>query len=665
MKIRKLLAAAIALVMVVAMVPVASLAVGVENVMSEAAAMSKLNNTWAVLDAAEAEAIASGMSRSEVIDAVYSAALNMENVDKDSFSDFTKDGFFFTVSGMYCSYNYRLRNELKTTGEFVTIEGPTVKDFSNGETPRHAGSANVLLVGPYYSSDSSFTDQYVNESNSIAAATGGVCTQLINQNATGPAIAAAYPDKGVVIYDSHGTASGTSSYLCLTTNSGITQTDYSNGWAVSSGSAAYIDGRYIENHVTEPLSNPCVWMAICEGMKRSGQGTTGYALLRAGAGVVYGYSQSVTFRGDYEYEAEFWNHMKDGEPFNEAYNAMVSRYGIPDPYGDAYPIAMCGVDPFPSNPDAAQVVNCDWLLYGDPEPVELVDFSLSTDAVEMYIGRSASVSFARVPENANQYELVWTSANEGIATVTGSNRSATITGVGVGTTTVTCEVIVNGDDFGYATVAVTVNEDTTLRDALNVEGGTLSFGTSEQYPFVAVTEGNRYLAKSGNAGYSSSSSTLTTTIQMAQGETLSFEYLNSSENNYDWYNFSVNGSQVQHLSGTNNSSWLTYTYTANAAGSYTFVWEFTKDYSVNSGNDCVKIDNVAYSGDPGETPIEVIPGDVDGDGIVTVSDALIALRIAMGIVDGTDEQIAAADLDGDGVVTASEALLIMRDAMGD
>lgn len=25
-----------------------------------------------------------------------------------------KDGFYFTVDGMYCAYNYRLRNELNT-----------------------------------------------------------------------------------------------------------------------------------------------------------------------------------------------------------------------------------------------------------------------------------------------------------------------------------------------------------------------------------------------------------------------------------------------------------------------------------------------------------------------------------------------------------------------
>ena len=661
MKIRKLLAAALALVMVLAVVPFASLAEEVEAAVSEAAAMRKLDNTWAVLEAAESDALAAGMNRSEVINAVYQAALNIETVDADGFSDFNKDGFYFTVNGMYCAYNFRLRNELDTNCEPVTETKVFIAGTGTGVC--HAQSPDVFLVGPYYGHDSSFTDQYKQEAQSIAAATGGNYTLVQSTGATGPAIAENFPNKGVVIYDSHGTQSGTSSYLCLTTNSGITQEDYSNGWAVNAGSAAYIDGRYVQHHVTQQLADTFVWMAICEGMKRQGQGTTGYALLDAGCGAVYGYSQSVTFAGDYKYEATFWEHMKEGETAAESYNAMVARWGIPDPHGDAYPIMMSPVDPFPANPDAAQTVNCDWLLFGDPEPVELESFSLSTDSVEAYIGRTASVSFVRVPENANQYQLEWTSANPAIATVTGNNRGATITGTGVGTTTITCTVYdMNGTTLGSGTVSAHIVEDTSLRDALNVEGGSLSFGTSENYPFVAEEANGRYYAKSGNAGVNNSTSTLTTTIQMQAGETLTFEYCYGSESNYDFYNFIVNGTQVQHLSGTNNTNWQTYTYTAPSAGSYTFTWEFTKDVSVASGMDCCKIDNVAYSGDPGEQP--AADGDVDGDGNITITDALMALRIAMGTLVPTDEQIASADFDGDGMISTTEALTIMRIAMG-
>ena len=620
MKTRKFLALALALIMAFAMIPVASLAENVDGLVNEAAAMRKLDNAWAALDAAEADALAQGMSRTEVINAVYNAALNLNTVDKDSFSDFTKDGFYFTVDGMYCAYNYRLRNELNT--DCAPVEEGVVLTKGNGKKSalKDAESPNVFLVAPYYGHDSSFTDQYKREAQSIAAATGGEYLLIQSTSATGPAIAENFVDKGVVIFDSHGTQSGTSSYLCLTTNSGITQEDYNNGWAVRSGSAAFIDGRYIENHTPDTLSNCLVWMAICEGMKRQGQGTTGYALLRAGAGVVYGYSQSVTFVGDYMYEETFWNAMKNADDpatVADAFNLMAETHGLPEPRGDAWPIVMSEDDPFPANPDSAQTVNSQWTLFGNPEPVDITGFSLQQNAVEMYIGRTAEINFVRQPENANNYELVWTSSNESVATVTGNKRKATVTGISAGTATITCTVMVNGEVFGSANVAVTVNVDTTLMEALNVEGGALQFGTSEPYGFEAVTEGDRFLAKSNNASIGNSTATLTTTVQMAAGDTLTFDYYYSSENNYDWYRFKANGTEVQKLSGTGISDFASYTYTAASDGAYTFEWSYSKDSSVNGGNDCVKLDNVAFSGtiEPPAPELNEVAFTISADGV--------------------------------------------------
>ena len=58
------------------------------------------------------------------------------------------------------------------------------------------------------------------------------------------------------------------------------------------------------------------------------------------------------------------------------------------------------------------------------------------------------------------------------------------------------------------------------------------------------------------------------------------------------------------------------------------------------------------------------PGDVDGDGAVTVADALLTLRAAMGIVELTDAQLHAADIDGSGAANLTDALVILRAAMG-
>ena len=619
MKTRKFLALALALIMAFAMIPVASLAENVDGLVNEAAAMRKLDNAWAALDAAEADALAQGMSRTEVINAVYTAALNLNTVDKDSFSDFTKDGFYFTVDGMYCAYNYRLRNELGKVTEPANDGIFTIKGSGSNAAMKDAESPNVLLLGPYYGYDSNFDDSYKNATQPIAEATGGDWELIQGHAATGPAIVEAFPDYGSVFVDSHGTASGSSTYICLTTNEGITQEDYNNGWAVRSGSAAYIDGRYIQHHLNGAhISNPFVWLGICESMKLSGHGVTANALVEAGCGAVYGYSQSVTFVADLTmYLPSFTGSLMEGATIADAFQTMKDEYGVPDPRGDAYPIIVSPVDPYPANPDSEQTVYCEWTLFGNAEPVDITGFSLDTENVEIYVGKSAAVMFNRVPDNANNYEIVWTSSNESVATVTGNKRRATVTGISAGTATITCTVMVNGEVFGSANVAVTVNVDTTLMEALNVEGGALQFGTSEPYGFEAVTEGDRFLAKSNNASIGNSTATLTTTVQMAAGDTLTFDYYYSSENNYDWYRFKANGTEVQKLSGTGISDFASYTYTAASDGAYTFEWSYSKDSSVNGGNDCVKLDNVAFSGtiEPPAPELNEVAFTISADGV--------------------------------------------------
>ncbi len=592
MMFKRFLGIVLSVLMVLAMIPAAALAENISASETEAKKLALLDSVWADLKAVEEQAVNSGADRSEVVMAIYKAALNHPEVDKASFDSISEKSFFFTVDGMACCYDYvasqATHPELADSVKPVEV----IHGTKNGPT-----NMNVLLVGPYYGHDSSFTDQYRQEAQSIAEATGGDVTILQSTGATGPAIAAAAPDAGVVIYDSHGTQSGTSSYLCLTTNAGITSEDYSNGWAVSSGSAAYIDGRYIQNHITSDLPNNIFWMAICEGMKASGRGTTGYALLDAGAGCVYGYSQSVTFAGDYMYEATFWNEMKyNNATVAEAFDVMIATHGEPDPRGDAWAIVMSPDDPFPSNPDSHQDVNCDWQLFGGSmEPVALESWSLSDEAVEVYRTSTVNVTFNRIPDNANAYELVWGTENAAIATVNGNNRRVQITGVGDGTTRIYCDVMVDGAAIGRAYCSVNVLHFPDLNEAANVEGGGLNFiSATANYPWGAAIVDGRAAAKSGNGSVSSSTSTLRLVLDMQAEETLTFDWKVSSENNYDKLGFYVNNAQQGDLiSGTGD--WNTVVFTAPDSASYTFEWRYTKDSSVNSGDDCGYVDNVIYT----------------------------------------------------------------------
>lgn len=719
MKNCKILSAILAVLMVFALIPSAMLAESIDGMVNEIEAMNKLDNTWERLDAVEAAALANGANRAEIISAVFEAALNDKAVDNDSFSDVTKDGFFFTVDGMLCAYNYRLRNDLNPN---VTNEGSTTI-IKSENAPKDASSTNVLLVGPYYGGyDPTFTDQYRNEAASVAEATGGDLTILAGHDATGPAIAENFVDKGVVFYDSHGIATSGSSYLCLTTNLGITNEDYQNGWAVRSGNEAFIDGRYIENHIAHPASNTIVWMAICEGMKLSGRGVTGTALLNAGCEVVYGYSQSVTFAGDYEYETTFWNVMKEGGTVREAIAEMKEQHGILDPYGDAYPIVMSAVDPFPENPDSYQEVHTEYTIFGELPPIALEDISIDVSELNMVVGEQAEVEFNRTPYNANSFDIEWVSTNDNIVTFyKGSKAKSTLIASGAGTATITCNVYVDNQLFYSAPINVTVTADETLM-AANAEGGELYFGTFGDHPFEAAEVDGRTCVRSGNYHKLKTSSSLILTVMMNAGDNLSFDYRVDSEPK-DYAKITINGDEVVFESGAND--WKSFTFTAPEAGRYTVVWTYTKDASASQGDDRLFVSNVYLDGGITPPPVEtytvtfvdsidnsvigtsefeegyvlaqtdfptapvhegytfigwdvpegtaitgdltvtalyqqnVLPGDADGDGVIAMADATLIARMALNLI----ESVPAADFDGDGSVAMADATLTARRAL--
>ena len=57
-----------------------------------------------------------------------------------------------------------------------------------------------------------------------------------------------------------------------------------------------------------------------------------------------------------------------------------------------------------------------------------------------------------------------------------------------------------------------------------------------------------------------------------------------------------------------------------------------------------------------------IKGDVNNDGGVRANDAIMALRIAVGMIEPSDYQLWAADINGDGKVAANDAIFILRKA---
>ncbi|MBO4384866.1 MAG: hypothetical protein J5854_05555 [Clostridia bacterium] len=62
--------------------------------------------------------------------------------------------------------------------------------------------------------------------------------------------------------------------------------------------------------------------------------------------------------------------------------------------------------------------------------------------------------------------------------------------------------------------------------------------------------------------------------------------------------------------------------------------------------------------------VQAPDGDVNADGSVDATDALIVLRMAMGIIPVTQDALRHGDMDGSGTLEAADALIILRMAMG-
>ncbi len=126
-----------------------------------------------------------------------------------------------------------------------------------------------------------------------------------------------------------------------------------------------------------------------------------------------------------------------------------------------------------------------------------------------------------------------------------------------------------------------------------VFGSEWSFSTNNAWSIIDGGRGTK-CAQSKNMGISSSDYSMTLTVNVLAGGNMTFWYKVSSEQNYDKFFFYMDN---QLMNGTNGASgtvdWTQYTQ-AVTTGQHTFKWEYHKDSSVNSGDDCVYIDEILF-----------------------------------------------------------------------
>ena len=343
------------------------------------------------------------------------------------------------------SPSYRAKRQIGAIPGAVV--GGTTEVVNYGVKGGSPSSIDVAAFQPYIGIDSSFTAQYETRCNAIAQATGGVGTTYKQSNANVNNLGIALDSCGVVIFDSHGTtdydswddytSQANSSYLCLTTSTGITNADkssaqgefgtYYHAFSLGGGDWA-VDGTAITNHMNGTAPNSMVWMAICLGMATDGLEAPFHD---RGAEVVYGYSQSVTFTGDYKYEGFFWPYMCQDHTVAEACAYMKTK-------------SNCDWDPAYSGYSYSQAV------------ANHVAFPIVSSSEDPYLGHG-NVDVIQVPNSLwtlfNQFNIAACSNNDAWGTVTVSGRQITATPAvgyevaGYEVLSGTCTVTQNGNVF--------------------------------------------------------------------------------------------------------------------------------------------------------------------------------------------------------------------------
>ena len=310
-----------------------------------------VDDVFAKIDAMEDAPAKKNASQKQLTDAAIEIVMASENYVEGSLERNGNCFTWWTDEGIRCIYNPYMREKYENMEAPANAVDSGIYNEPKVTKGGWPSGNQVYVIAPYYGIDDSFTDQYKNEAKSLATAIGDTdgYTLYSGKAATIDAVADAMENGAVVIFDSHGTtdydgsyvcldpdgyevydyvSKAKYSYLCLTTKTGITTEDYNDGakYFVDSDNipCMCVNGAAIANHMEKNSPAGILWMAICLGMATD----TFAAPMRAkGVEVVYGYSQSVTFAGDYLYEETFWDNMIAGQTVAQAVSSMKSKWG--------------------------------------------------------------------------------------------------------------------------------------------------------------------------------------------------------------------------------------------------------------------------------------------------------------------------------------------------
>lgn len=153
--------------------------------------------------------------------------------------------------------------------------------------------------------------------------------------------------------------------------------------------------------------------------------------------------------------------------------------------------------------------------------------------------------------------------------------------------------IYNGKHF-IDTISLTIGS--AMEDFESGDFTQFNWSNNSARPWEITTQApyaGTHCARSKSGMGNSQTSSMQITLNAIQADNISYFRKVSSEGGYDFFKFYIDGTEMESQSGTLAWSQVSFPVTA---GTHTYKFEYSKDYSQSSGSDCAWIDNVVFPG---------------------------------------------------------------------
>ena len=333
-------------------------------------------------------------------------------------------------------------------------------------------------------------------------------------------------------------------------------------------------------------------------------------------------------------------------------------------------------------------VTCLFIIPEDEPIVHAESVSVSPEEMQLDVGLNGRVTATVLPENASEKHVTWTSSAPDIASV---DADGIVYALSAGTAVITAETV---DGGLTASCTVTVNaaaadSDYRLVDTI-ADGGEyiiLTYINGAPYALVnrnansngfaaklipvVLTESGEYVLTPED-----SSEDISDLVWLAEGDyTEGFTFKSITNELYfaglsycNWTAINTTADKWIPLEHTTENGTITILESVRALtvneDDLKFYMGTTTAYYNSAIFDYVRIDSACeiffYQH---VTTGEPLPGDINGDGTVTIEDALLLLRNNLGLVVLDDAALAAADFNSDGVIDNLDVLLLLRSVL--